>query len=141
MRRIGVQWLKPPKNDAVRGSKKTTQYRMTAPWRLTRRALSSLHGRAQDPSHWDPWYRREDWDALRALFIDAAKLPATYDQWLRKAEHAEKQFKRQGSLTGRVYLDPIEFSLWCVDRGTDLDAAARMNFASEAVARKYRNQT
>jgi hypothetical protein len=88
-----------------------------------------------------PWYQREDWDALRALFIDAAKLPATYDQWLRKAEHAEKQFKRQDSVTERVYIDPIEFSLWCVDRGTDLDAAARMNFAAEAVARKYRNQS
>jgi hypothetical protein len=88
-----------------------------------------------------PWYRQEDWDALRAIFIDAAKLPATYDKWLRKAEHAEKQFKRQGSLTDRVYLDPIEFSLWCVDRGTDLDAVARMNFAAEAVDRKYRNQT
>jgi hypothetical protein len=88
-----------------------------------------------------PWYRQEDWDALRALFIDAAKLPATYDKWLRKAEHAEKQFKRHGAITERVNLDPIEFSLWCVDRGTDLDAAARMNFAAEAVDRKYRDQT
>jgi hypothetical protein len=26
-----------------------------------------------------PWYRREDRDALLVLFIDAAKLPATYD--------------------------------------------------------------
>jgi hypothetical protein len=84
-----------------------------------------------------PWYRREDWDALRALFIDAAKLPATYDRWLRKAKHAQKQFQRQGAITERVYLDPIEFSLWCVDRDTDLDAAARMKFAAEAVARKY----
>jgi hypothetical protein len=88
-----------------------------------------------------PWYRREDWDALLALVIDAAKLPATYDKWLRKAEHAEKQFKRQGTIAERVYLDPIEFSLWCVDRGTDLDAAARMNFAAEAVDPKYRNQS
>jgi hypothetical protein len=88
-----------------------------------------------------PWYRREDWDALLALVIDAAKLPATYDKWLRKAEHAEKQFKRHGAITERVNLDPIEFSLWCVDRGTDLDAAARMNFAAEAVDRKYRNQS
>jgi len=88
-----------------------------------------------------PWYRREDWDALRALFVDAAKLPATYEKWLRKAEHAEKQFKRQGAITERINLDPVEFSLWCVDRGTDLDAAARMNFAAEAVARKYRNRT
>ena len=88
-----------------------------------------------------PWYRREDWDALVVLFSDLAKLPATYDKWLRRAEQAEKEFKRQGTIAERVYIDPIEFSLWCVDRGTDLDAAARMNFADEAVARKYRNQT
>ena len=87
-----------------------------------------------------PWYRREDWDALLALFVDAERLlPATYDKWLRRAEQAEKEFKRQGTIAERVYIDPIEFSLWCVDRGTDLDAAARMNFAAEAVDRKYRN--
>ena len=87
-----------------------------------------------------PWYRREDWDALVVLFSDLAKLPATYNKWLRRAEQAERELKRQGTITERVYLDPIEFSLWCVDRGTDLDAAARMNFAAEAVARKYRDQ-
>jgi hypothetical protein len=88
-----------------------------------------------------PWYRREDWDALLALFVDAERLlPATYNKWLRRAEQAEKEFKRQGTIAERVYIDPIEFSLWCVDRGTDLDAAARMNFAAEAVDRKYRDQ-
>jgi hypothetical protein len=84
-----------------------------------------------------PWYRREDWNALLALFVDREKFPATYDGWLRRAGRAEKEFKRQGTIAERVYIDPIEFSLWCVDRDTDLDAAARMKFAAEAVARKY----
>jgi CheY-like chemotaxis protein len=89
-----------------------------------------------------PWYRREDWHALLALLVDAKRLlPATYDKWLRRAEQTEKKFKRQGTIAERVYIDPIEFSLWCVDRGTDLDAAVRMDFAAEAVTRKYRSQS
>jgi hypothetical protein len=87
-----------------------------------------------------PWYRREDWNALLAIFVDAAKLP-TYDKWLRRAEQAEKEFKRQGTIAERVYLDPTEFAGWCVARGLKIDAAARMNFAAEAVVRKYRNQS
>jgi hypothetical protein len=87
-----------------------------------------------------PWYRREDWNVLLALFVDREKLPATYGKWLRRAVRAEKEFNRQGATAERVYLDPIKFSLWCVDRGTDLDAAARMSFAAEAITRK-RNQS
>jgi hypothetical protein len=87
-----------------------------------------------------PWYRRDDWNALLAIFVDAAKLP-TYDKWLRRVEQAEKEFKRQGTIAERVYLDPKEFAGWCAARGLDIDAAARMRFAAEAVARKYRNQS
>ena len=88
-----------------------------------------------------PWYRREDWDALVVLFSDLAKLPATYNKWLRRAEQAERELKRQGTITERVYLDPVEFAGWCAGRGRKIDAAARMNFATEAVTGKYRNQS
>jgi hypothetical protein len=88
-----------------------------------------------------PWYRREDWNALLALFVDREKLPATYDRWLRRAGRTEKEFKRQGTIADRVYLDPAEFAGWCVARGLNIEAAARMSFATEAVAGKYRNQS
>jgi hypothetical protein len=83
-----------------------------------------------------PWYRQEDWDALIALFVDREKLPATYVKWLRRAEQGEKVLKREGTILERVYLEPGEFAGWCTKRGSNVDAAARMNFAAEAVARK-----
>jgi hypothetical protein len=88
-----------------------------------------------------PWYRREDWSALLIIFVDATKLPATYDKWLRRAEKAEREFERQGTIAERVYLDPIEFAGWCGARGLKIDAAARMNFATEFITRKYPNQS
>jgi hypothetical protein len=75
------------------------------------------------------------------FFVDREKLPATYDRWLRRAGRAEKEFKRQGTIAERVYLDPAEFAGWCVARGLNIEAAARMSFATEAVAGKYRNQS
>jgi hypothetical protein len=86
-----------------------------------------------------PWYRRADWNALLILFVDAAKFPATYDKWLRRAEKAEREFERQGTISERVYVDPAEFAGWCAARGLKIDAAARMNFAAQVVAGKYRN--
>src|SRR5258708_1091568 len=88
-----------------------------------------------------PWYRREDWNAVLAIFVDREKLPSTYQQWLRRAEKAEREFGRKGTIAERIYLDPALFSRWCADRGLKIDAAARMSFAAEAVARKHRNQT
>jgi hypothetical protein len=85
--------------------------------------------------------RSDAWDALVVLFSDLAKLPATYNKWLRRAEQAERELKRQDTITERVYLDPVEFAGWCAGRGRKIDAAARMNFATEAVTGKYRNQS
>ena len=76
-----------------------------------------------------------------AIFVDRENIPATYDKWLRRAERTEKEFKRQGTITERVYLDPVEFAGWCATRGRRINAAARMNFATKAVTGKYRNQS
>ena len=43
-----------------------------------------------------PWYGRGDYPALLNLFSDPAKLPATYDAWLERAEQVERQLKRAG---------------------------------------------
>jgi hypothetical protein len=88
-----------------------------------------------------PWYRRDDWNALLIIFVDATKFPATYDKWRHRAEKAERELERQGMIAERVYLDPAEFAGWCAARGMKVDAAARMNFATEAVTLKYQNQS
>lgn len=87
-----------------------------------------------------PWYRREDYARIRRTMRDGAKLPARYADWLRAAEATQKQIEGQGIVAERVYLDPRGFAEWCRARGLDIDADARMRFASAAVAERYRNQ-
>jgi len=87
------------------------------------------------------WYRPDDWPALRKLFADGDKLPATHEKWLQQAEAVEQRLKGSGIIVERVYIDPDGFARWCAARGMDIDADARKRFASEAVARKYRNQS
>jgi hypothetical protein len=86
------------------------------------------------------WYRREDWDELRRLFVDTDVLPDTYNSWLSVAEKLVQNITRQGGIAEKVYIEPREFARWCAVRGLDIDAKARTRYANEFVARKYRNQ-
>lgn len=40
-----------------------------------------------------PWYRPDDYNKLRKLFVDGNILHATYKEWLASAEQLEKQLK------------------------------------------------
>lgn len=77
------------------------------------------------------WYRREEYDRLRKLMVDGRKLPRTFDDWLSKATKGVEHFEKQGAVAVKVYLDPVTFPAWCIDRGLNLDANARMQFANE----------
>jgi len=78
-----------------------------------------------------PWFRKEDFAQLRALFIDAGELHRTYAQWLRAAELAEKTLQARGICVVRAPLRPYEFAAWCESRGLPTDAEARREFANE----------
>jgi hypothetical protein len=45
------------------------------------------------------WYARGDYAALLKLFSDPGKLPATYDDWLKRAESVERQLRRPASVS------------------------------------------
>ena len=77
-----------------------------------------------------PWYKAEDYAAIRSVMKDGDRLPATHADWQRKAEHIEQKCRGDGYLTVRAYVDPVEFPLWCSQRGLDVDANARTQFAS-----------
>lgn len=82
------------------------------------------------------WFRsREDFDALRAMFVDT-NLPAAYSEWLRRAEEQVRKLEAGGYTVHRAYLDAVTFPLWCAENGRDLDAQARRDFAArEAMIR------
>ncbi|MEX2298370.1 MAG: hypothetical protein WD715_13220 [Dongiaceae bacterium] len=88
-----------------------------------------------------PWYRSEDWPAIRRVMIDGDRLPARYEDWLHRAEHTREQFAAAGDIVEKVYLDPVDFADWCRARDLNIDSAARNRFAAEFVGEKYRNRS
>ena len=84
------------------------------------------------------WYRRGDWDALRALFVDRHVLPATYDDWLARAEALERQLEASGKRVVRAEIRPRTFGDWCQRTGRAPDAAARTAWGNEIALAEYR---
>ena len=76
-----------------------------------------------------PWFRREHYATLRVLLEDGDELPRAYAEWLKEAEAARQSLARYGAHVIRAYIDPLEFSEWCLSRALKFDAAARAQYA------------
>jgi hypothetical protein len=83
------------------------------------------------------WYKSEDYERLKGLFVDGDNLPTTYKEWLNSAERLVKQLARDGQAFQKVYIDPETFPAWCAARGLDVSAKARSQFSAESAAGKY----
>ena len=79
-----------------------------------------------------PWYQREDYPVLLALFSDPDKLPTTFDAWLEHAKQVEKQFQAAGFAVVRIRIRPASFAAWCNERNVLPDQHARLSFANDA---------
>ena len=77
------------------------------------------------------WFKPEHFERLRAMFKDGDKLHRTYDEWLRAAEAGRKAHEVKGLRVVCVDIDPHDFPQWCIAQGMQLDANARMRYASE----------
>jgi hypothetical protein len=84
------------------------------------------------------WYYRQDYRRVGEIMEDADLLPATYDQWLKKAEAAEREMKKRGHTVIRAMINPDEFVMWCGARGLKTDAEARKQWANEAAFQQLR---
>ena len=84
-----------------------------------------------------PWYHREDYGALLALFSDPDKLPSTFDAWLEHAEGVEKQFRAAGFSVARIWIRPAAFAAWCKERNVSPDQRARLIFANERACENH----
>jgi hypothetical protein len=71
------------------------------------------------------WYRREDYAEILRIMDDADKLPPTWEKWHYAADRGLREVEGKGHIVIRAYIDPVEFSTWCVARGLKLDAEAR----------------
>ena len=77
------------------------------------------------------WFTdRETYQKALSIFDDSYKLSTSYDEWLLQAEGLCEQIERAGKTPVKAIIDPDTFPEWCRDRGLNVDAAARMEFAS-----------
>lgn len=82
------------------------------------------------------WYRRETYADCLRIFSDSNELPDTFDDFIRIAEHREKQITNQGMKVVRAEINPQTFPRWCADHGyANIDTHARMAFANEFAIR------
>ena len=83
-----------------------------------------------------PWYRESDYLQLRSLFKDGDRLPLSYSDWLKAANHTYEQLTLSGSRVEKVVIKSTEFVSWCELNTHQLDAEARMSYASEIAAQR-----
>jgi len=81
------------------------------------------------------WYTRQTYARCLEIMEDRDVLPATYDQWRKKADAGVKHFEGRGIRVIRAEIDPEQFVAWCAARQMKIDAKARMDFAAEMAAR------
>lgn len=77
------------------------------------------------------WYKEEDWDTLKKLFVDGDRLPPSYHDWLSRAEEMKKEAQAAGDAVIKVYIDPQTFPEWCAKKGVAMDSEARSQLAIE----------
>ncbi|MGW5840129.1 hypothetical protein ACWFZ6_19195 [Methylorubrum extorquens] len=81
-----------------------------------------------------PWYRAEDYTALRTVLADGGKLPERYETWLLATEQVEREVQRSGVEVVRVTIEPDAFLAWCERAVLASDGAARSRFAAEILS-------
>lgn len=77
------------------------------------------------------WYKKEDWDTLKKMFVDGDRLPPTYEEWQSRAEEMKEQAQAAGDAVIKVFIDPETFPEWCAKKGVEMDSEARSQLAIE----------
>jgi len=85
--------------------------------------------------------RKEDYAAFLAICEDAAGFPATWEQFARLTEEAERRYEADGTIIERAYIDPETFPDWCAAHGARVNSQGRMKFAACAVRKYCTNQS
>jgi len=83
------------------------------------------------------WYSLEHFDEIKAMMEDGNKLHRTYSEWRLAAEQGERKFRREGNLVVRAHLVPDAFRQFCSERGLNLNAEARNQFASWVALKEH----
>jgi hypothetical protein len=82
------------------------------------------------------WYTEEQWARVKARAVDSDLFQATYAEWVKMAEDALAEIRREVGNPIRVYVDADELAAWCLVHGKQNDASARAEFASYKLGRR-----
>jgi hypothetical protein len=78
------------------------------------------------------WFRREDWDALRAVAAD--ELDETFDEFAKRVERKLAPLRARGISPVRVVIDVDLLVKFCRHKGCRVDSPARAEYAALGVA-------
>jgi hypothetical protein len=76
------------------------------------------------------WYDREQWEQLRDVVSDPARLEDSYEAWVAMAERAISELEQAGMLIERVPIDADGLVAWCHEKTRPIDGEARAEYAS-----------
>lgn len=77
------------------------------------------------------WYRPQDYDRLKAMFVDGDEMPDTFQEWERSVLEMVAVLKSSGQRVVQAYIDPETFPAWCAARGLPLDTYAKTLYGAE----------
>lgn len=77
-----------------------------------------------------PWYARERYHSLVAVFDDGCHLPKTFDAWYAQAKVLRDGLEAAGARVVRVHIDPSEFLMWCQSHDQRPNAIGLQAFAN-----------
>jgi hypothetical protein len=83
------------------------------------------------------WYDEAEWQMLRDLAADPEALEESYAEWRAAFGEGVLKLAAAGLVTERVDVAVAELKAWCDEHKRPLDGAARAEYASELVRRRY----
>lgn len=77
-----------------------------------------------------PWYRREEWPRWKDISVDRADMCDCYDEWVKKAEEAIRNFTKNAVEVHKVDISLDEFLGWATNENVTITGYARSDFAN-----------
>jgi len=87
------------------------------------------------------WYRPAQWQRVRDISSDADNLEDNYEAWLRLAEQKFKELNGSGLRVEKVDVDSESLIFWCNERGLEVNAQARSQYAAEKLREMDRDHS
>ncbi|HEU4678406.1 MAG TPA: hypothetical protein VFS35_02720 [Terrimicrobiaceae bacterium] len=82
------------------------------------------------------WYTEEQWARVKARAVDSELFEATYAEWVRMAEDALADIRREVGNPTKIYVEADELAAWCLVHGKRNDSSSRAEFASYKLGKR-----